>query len=196
MPTASELRLLIEHYRELGVQGHLVVTEPGTSHSAAEESGYFALFGDIANDPTLAVQQISHRPENLSEFASVIQRCFSLSDQAIEYFRSKMIVLSEQKNSRFYVVAMKSEVVGCVSTFQTSDGSDFLFNWATLPHAERQGVGKSILAYAASKSSRPLYTYSHNPQARQIFERLGFEFLGSVYCVPLNKLKTQKKVET
>lgn len=186
IPSVGELNDLKEFYESVKINGHILCTDDKYSSKSKEESEYFILDKSIDNTSPQEVDNLTHDPENLSQFTKVIQQCFDFNDQTTSYFESKMNVLAKRPNSHFYVVRARGSVIGCCSTFRTDGNCDFLFNVATLPSARNSGAAKSVIHYSARQSVLPIYTYSHHVAMRKsVLPHAGFRSIGRVYCVPL-----------
>lgn len=186
-PSTEDFEKINAYYSKMLTQGHLLVQDSKFSSIANEESEYFQL-----NDtPNLIDQnfskEMSHTDSDLDRFCELIQTSFSLQKRTAEYFRKKMELLRQRPESKFFVVTIGKEIIGGCSTFRTENGSTFMFNVATHPKMQNKGIARDIIAYAALKSSKPFYTYSHNTIMRKtILPNLGFSSIGTVWCVPLN----------
>lgn len=186
-PSSQELEDLARHYKSKRTPGHLAVFEKGKATGFAEESEYFALQGPPIIEKNSKVQEMSHIESELDQFCDLIQICFSLEDAMIAYFKKKMALLQNRPGSKFYIMKIKNRIVGGCSVFITDNGSAFMFNVATHPSMQGQGIAQEIIGYAAKISPRPLYTYSHNSAMRDsILPKLGFQSLGILWCVPLD----------
>lgn len=185
-----ELDKLIAYYDTDKLTGHILVTDDEYRSKSKEESEYFILdkTGQVVG--ARVVDNLSHDPENLSQFTKVIQQCFDFNDQTAAYFEEKMNIFAKRVNSHFYVVRHQNEVIGCCSTFRTEGNCDFLFNVATLSSARNSGAAKSVIGYAAKQSVLPMYTYSHNDAMRNaVLPQAGFRSIGRAYCVPLSEFE-------
>lgn len=189
-PTPDELSALLKFYQTLDIEGYLATTDRRTRDIAAEECEYFRLEGAPRVDRDVKVENYRHRPEDLRLFASVIQGCFILSDESKDAFLTKMEKLREHDGSRFYVIESKEgRIIGCANTIRTESGADFLFNVGALPDFNDLTYFDSIVAYVATRSTRPLYTYHRSPVMRNnVLRSTGFTPIGVLYCVPLKSL--------
>lgn len=191
-PRSEDFVKMNSYYDKLAVQGHLLVDDSRFTRIAKEESEYFQL-----NDSPLVTEQnfsseMSHTDSDLDQFCELIQISFSLQKKTAEYFRKKMELLSLRTDSKFFVIKIGRNIIGGCSTFKTDNGSTFMFNVATHPKMQNRGIGRDIIAYAALKSSKPFYTYSHNAVMRKsILPNLGFTSIGTIWCVPLRKVSKE-----
>lgn len=103
-PDAPDFDEIKRHYEKIGVSGNLASTARKYREAAAEESEYFVLDGSPRLESSWEVNTFTHRENTLSEFCSLIQRCFSLSDDTISYFEKKMALLSVRPGDRKSVV--------------------------------------------------------------------------------------------
>jgi GNAT superfamily N-acetyltransferase len=188
-PSESTAKALAAKYASLNVNGHFASADPGFARQAAEESEYFRLDERPAPTATKAasVAEVDNHEDDLPRFCDTIQEVFALNNETRAYFEKKMRLLATRPDSRFYVVKKGSVVVGACSTFRTEGGGDFLFNVAVREEFQGQGLARAVIQYAAERSGRPLYIYSHNPIMREgILPAAGFRSLGVLYCVPLS----------
>ena len=192
LPPSQDFEKINSYYDDLSVQGHLLVQDSIFSGFATEESEYFQLNDSAIVSDRRFYKEMSHTDSDLDHFCELIQNSFSLQKKTTEYFRSKMELLRFRTDSKFFVVKIGKDIVGGCSTFRADNGSTFMFNVATLPKMQNRGIARDIIAYAALKSSKPFYTYSHNTVMRKtILPNLGFTPIGTIWCVPLQKISKE-----
>lgn len=194
IPESDEFKKLKSYYESNETPGNLVVTDKqNIGPIFAEESEYFSISDLPSLDVSSQVNVMTHVESELDQFCNLIQLCFSLEERMTLYFKSKMAMLQNREGTKFYIIKVKDKIVGGCSVFGTDNGSSFMFNVATHPSQQGNGVARDVIGYAAKMSPKPLYTYSHNPIMREsILPRLGFRSIGTVWCVPLNVVKVGK----
>ena len=188
--TRESLRELKNHYEQMIVSGHLPVEIAVDSlgltldpEKYAEVSEYFVLSPSLRKSLPELEETVSTRID-LEEFSTVMAKCFKWNGKTREYFLRKITMLRDEPGSHFYSVSIDGGVVGCCSIFQTENGSDFMFNVATLPEFSGKGLASSVIREAASAGKVPLYIYSHNEAMRtNVLPKLGFKSIGFIGLV-------------
>lgn len=189
IPSADELKILKEYYQSKNISGHLAVNKSALYNIYSEESEYFKLEKSTDINFKFDVSEMSHTENELQSFCELVQKSFNLKSDTIEYFYSKMLVLQQNINSKFFVIKSKNKIIGGCSVFQCAHDSSFMFNVATHPDFQGQKVAQTVIAYASSHCQSPVFTYSHNELMREtILPKVGFKSIGTITCVPLSSL--------
>lgn len=176
-------------YQNRGRMPHLMLFGDRWRERATETSEYFHVDDRIGSGlPVMDISEFSTISDNdLDDFCQIVQVAFGVNDLTIAYFRKKMGMLSRREGTKFWIVSYNGRRCGCVSTFRTQDGSDFMFNFAVLPEFQGLNIGTRMLRYIIEHTSRPLYTYSHNPAMREsLLPNSGFVSVGEIHVVSLD----------
>jgi len=189
--TNDELKMATEYYVKHNKTGHLAFFYNIWKDKSVETSEYFYFDGKSeSQEAKLDVKGFSIVSEDdLDAFCFIVQKAFKLNDETMTYFKSKIGLFDDIQGTKFLVVSHEGQPCGCVSTFRTDSGADFMFNFAVLPGFQGKKIGTRLLKYITRQTDRLLYTYSHNPKMRStLLPNAGFISVGVLHVVPINKL--------
>ena len=100
LPNQNEAIQLNDFYKMNLLDGHILVTDPKFRDTASEESEYFKLENFVIRSSDSAIEEMTHRENDLEGFCNLIQIAFSLNDITTAYFKEKMSILKQNVNHK------------------------------------------------------------------------------------------------
>jgi len=185
--TCNEIKEAEAFYKQHGQQGHLLLTgQQWKNHSVVEEE-YFYLDAQLESQNSQQLFNIQPT-DNIERFCDIVQTAFEFDAITHALFLKKMTLYSTNENNIFWLLSHEGSECGCITSFQTVSGAQFLFNFGVLPEYQQRGLGTSILKKVLTSIDLPIYIYSPNMAMRtKTLPKVGFISAGMVYTVPLSE---------
>lgn len=181
-------------FRDSQVKGHVLLIGDEMDRwkkPVVEEVEYFSSNPDCAEVQGVRnVEGFAVLPDSdLDLFCEMVGKAFGYDAKTIKYFKEKMMEISAQLFSQFFIFTKDDVPCGTASTFRSGeDGVDYLFNVGVLPDFSGQGIASNMLkVLLMNNKGVPVHTYSEVASMRQrILPRAGMQSLGTAFVVTLD----------